>query len=403
MDLAAVAALRSEEGRRLLASLPPYEESSALAVGARLRRAGHDAALVSAALTQSRLRERAVAKLGPVAATLLLTADGLEQASRAEVAAAHADRFSRAGLRRVADLCCGVGADLLALGAAGLDVTGVEHDEVTAAVAAANVEALGLSARVAVVLGEAEELPLGGYDGVFVDPARRSGRGRLLDPAAWSPPWSFVRALPERVGSVGAKLAPGIAHGLLPATAEAEWVSVGGEVKECALWTGALSSGVRRRATRLPAGVTLTGDGVRRADAGPLGRWLYEPDGAVIRAGLVADVADHVGGALVDREIAYVTAERLVPTPFARAYEVEETLPFSVKRLRSRLADRGVGRLTVKRRGSPVDPDSLRRQLRLRGDAEATVVLTRVGGAPTALLVRPVPVSPAASPALPRG
>ena len=403
MDLAAVAELRTEEGRALLASLPPYDESAALAVGARLRRAGHDAAVVSAALTQSRLRERAVAKLGPAAAGMLLTADGLEQASRAEVAAAHADRFARAGLHRVADLCCGIGADLLALGSAGLDVTGVEHDEVTAAVAAANVEALGLESRVAVVVGEAEELPLGGFDGVYVDPARRSGRGRLLDPAAWSPPWSFVRALPDRVASVGAKLAPGIAHGLLPATAEAEWVSVGGEVKECALWTGGLSSGVRRRATLLPSGVTLTGDGVRRAAAGPLGRWLYEPDGAVIRAGLVADVADQVGGALVDREIAYVTAERLVPTPFARAYEVEETLPFSVKRLRSRLAERGVGRLTVKRRGSPVDPDSLRRQLRLRGDAEATVVLTRVGGAPTALLVRPVPVSPAASPALPHG
>ena len=403
MDLAAVEALRSEEGRRLLASLPPYDESAALAVGARLRREGHDAGLVSAALTQARLRERAVGKLGPVAGRLLLTADGLEQATRAEVAAAHADRFVHAGLRRVADLCCGIGADLVALGSAGLDVTGVDHDAVTAAVAAANVETLGLGGRVAVVLGEAEELPLGGYDGVFVDPARRSGRGRLLDPAAWSPPWSFVRALPERVGSVGAKLAPGIAHGLLPATAEAEWVSVSGEVKECALWTGALSSGVRRRATLLPSGATLTGDGVRRADAGPLGRWLYEPDGAVIRAGLVADVADQVGGALVDREIAYVTAARLVPTPFARAYEVEETLPFSVKRLRAWLAERGVGRLTVKRRGSPVDPDSLRRQLRLRGDAEATVVLTRVGGVPTALVVRPVPVSPAASPALPLG
>jgi hypothetical protein len=238
---------------------------------------------------------------------------------------------------------------------------------------------------------------------VFVDPARRSGRGRLLDPGQWSPPWSFVRGLPERVGAVGAKLAPGIAHGLLPVAAEAEWVSVGGEVKECALWTGALSSGVRRRATLLPAGVTLTGDGVRRADAGPLGRWLYEPDGAVIRAGLVADVAEQVGGALVDREIAYITADALVPTPFARAYEVQDTMPFSVKRLRSYLAERGVGRLTVKRRGSPVDPESLRRQLRLRGDAETTVVLTRVGGRPTALVVAPVPVSPAASPALPLG
>ena len=403
MDLAAVEALRSEAGRRLLASLPPYEEQAALTVGARLRREGHPPELVSAALTQARLRARAVGKLGPGAADLLLTPDGLEQASGREVAEGHARRYADAGLHRVADLCCGIGADLLALGRAGLDVTGVERDPVTAAVAEANVATAGLAGRVAVVVGEAEELPLAGYAGVFIDPARRSSRGRLLDPGAWSPPWRFVRDLPARVPAVGAKLAPGISHGLLPVTAEAEWVSVGGEVKECALWTGALSSGVQRRATLLPAGVTLTGDGVRRAAAGPLGRWLYEPDGAVIRAGLVADVADLVDGALVDREIAYITGDRLVPTPFARAYEVEETLPFSVKRLRAMLSARGVGRLTVKRRGSPVDPESLRRQMRLRGDEEATVVLTRVGGTPTVLVVHPVPVSPAASPALPLG
>jgi hypothetical protein len=194
----------------------------------------------------------------------------------------------------------------------------------------------------------------------------------------------------ERVPATGAKLAPGIPHAVLPAGTEAEWVSVGGDVVECAMWCGPLASAAPRRATLLPSGATVTGTGSARAPVGPVGRWLHEPDGAVIRAGLVAEVAEPLGATLLDATIAYLSTQEAVSTPFARSYEVTDVLPFGLKRLRTLLRERGVGAVTVKKRGSAVEPEALRRQLRLRGDAHATVVLTRVAGAPTVLLVEPV-------------
>jgi hypothetical protein len=160
---------------------------------------------------------------------------------------------------------------------------------------------------------------------------------------------------------------------------------------ECGLWFGPLAGPHPRRATLLPSGATVSGDGTQRAPTGPVGRWLHEPDGAVIRAGLVAEVAQDLDATLIDPSIAYLTTGRPVRSQLATTYEVNDVLRFGVKRLRTYLRERGVGRLTVKKRGSAVDPETLRRQLRLSGDAEATVVLTRVAGVPTVLVVRPVP------------
>ena len=196
----------------------------------------------------------------------------------------------------------------------------------------------------------------------------------------------------------GAKVAPGIPHAAVtglasgagvPPAIEAEWVSVGGEVKEAALWFGPLATATRR-ATVLPAGATLVDSGLGPPPAGTPGDWLYEPDGAVIRAGLVGEVVAALpGGRLLDPTIAYVAADALVRTPYARAYRVTDVLPFSLARLRALLRSRGVGRVTVKKRGSAVDVEALRRDLRLSGPGEATVVLTRLAGAPTVLLCEP--------------
>ncbi len=118
-------------------------------------------------------------------------------------------------------------------------------------------------------------------------------------------------------------------------------------------------------------------------------RWLYDPDGAVVRSHLVAELADELDATLLDPTIAYLAADRLTPSPFGRAYEVSDVLPFSVKRLKAVLRERGVGRLTVKKRGSAVTPEELRQLVKPRGDAEATVFLTRVAGAPTMLIAQP--------------
>jgi hypothetical protein len=173
---------------------------------------------------------------------------------------------------------------------------------------------------------------------------------------------------------------------------EAEWVSFRGEVKEAALWSPHLATTARRATVIGVRGLaTLTvEDDPGSPGTGPVGRYLLEPDGAVIRAGLVTAVAAAVHGRLVDEHIAFVTTDHAITTPYARAFEVLEELPFHEKQLRAALRERRIGRLTIKKRGVEAVPEQLRRRLGLRGDAEGTLVLTRVSGRGTALLVRPL-------------
>jgi THUMP domain-like len=242
---------------------------------------------------------------------------------------------------------------------------------------------------------DATRTELGGYGGAFVDPSRRTSSGkRLLDPREGSPPLSFVLELARRMPGVGLKTAPGIPHHLVPEGAEAQWVSVDGDVVEAGLWFGVLArEGIRRSALVLDGeggAVEVNDDGLTVPDVADVGQVLYEPDGAVIRSGLVGQVAAVVQGRLLDRSIAYVTSDRKVATPLATAYVVEDVFPFQLKALRTWLRDRSVGRLTIKKRGTAVEPEQLRKQLRLSGDAEQTIVLTRVSGRQSVLAVRPL-------------
>lgn len=389
VEIAAFEALLTPDGQALLADIGDVDEAALLATASRLRDR-HPADLVGAALTQARLRMRARPKFGSGAARMYFTPHGLEQATRTTVAAHRADRF--AGLQGVLDLSCGIGGDLLALGRAGVRVTGVDRDPLTVAVARANVRAFGLEDLVSVRLGDATEQDTASYAAVFADPGRRTARGRVFDPKAYEPPLDTVLELAGRAGAACVKVAPGIPHEAIPAHAEAEWISDTGEVKEAALWLGALAGPVRHRATLLNSRGTATlvaGDGAEPPPVGNWGRYLYEPDGAVIRAHLVAEVVALVDGTLADPNIAYVTSDHLVRTPFATAYEIDEVLPFSLKRLRTALRARDAGPLTIKKRGSAVDVERLRRDLRTAGRTSATVVLTRVGTAPYALICRP--------------
>jgi hypothetical protein len=383
--------LRTAEGAALLdeAAARGVGDDQVLGTTTALRSGGHSPDLVAAAVETLRLRARGVAKFGADADAMFFTPAGVEQATRSTVAAHRARRFTLAGTPHVMDLCCGIGGDLISLARAGVQVTGVDADPLTAAVAAANVEALGLSSLVTVECADVLGLDLAAVPAAFCDPARRSGGRRVFDPSAYSPPWDFLMTLARTVPRAAFKVAPGIDHALVPAGVEAEWVSDGGDVKEAALWCGELA-GVPRRATLLPAGVTLTGTGSEVAPVGPVGDWLYDPDGAVVRSHLVAELADSIGATTVDPTIAYLTSAALVETPFARAYRVDEVMPFSLKRLRAALRTRGVGRVEIKKRGSALDVEQLRRDLRLAGDGDATVVLTRVAGKPTVLLCTPM-------------
>ncbi|GAA2894907.1 class I SAM-dependent methyltransferase [Streptomyces mexicanus] len=387
--LDAFAALLTPEGRALLEEVHGTDPADELAVATRLRRE-HPAALVSAALGQTRLRQRAVAKFGAEdARRMFFTPNGVEQSTRASVAAYRAGRFRALGIGRVADLCCGIGGDAIALARAGIRVLAVDRDPLTAAVARANAEALGLDGLIEVREADVTDVDVSPYDAVFVDPARRGGRGRIFDPEAYSPPLSWAVGTALKAPRAALKIAPGIPHEAVPAQAEAEWISDGGDVKEAVLWFGTEPGAVR--ATLLPGPRTLRGRGLPDPAVRPVGRYLYEPDGAVIRAHLVAEVAEDVDGGLIDPTIAYVTADALRPTPYATAYEITDRLPFSVKKLKALLREREVGTLTVKKRGSAVEPEELRRKVlpKPHGRNTATVFLTRVAGAPAMLLGHP--------------
>ncbi|WP_062380544.1 THUMP-like domain-containing protein [Demequina pelophila] len=369
-----------------LRDLPPSEE---LRTGERLRREGHDGALVAAAMTLASLRAQARTRLGPRADALALSRAGLEQATRARVAALHADRFEEAGSRLVADLTCGLGLDALALAERGIGVVAFELDPGTAVLAAHNLapypHATVENADSLAALARHE------VDAVFADPARRTARGRRHDPADYSPPLDAVLDLRHGVAALGVKAGPGLPHEAVPPGMEAQWVSVDGDVVEVGLWAGAAArrEGHAALVLRGDEAHEIAGD-THRADAGDLGEYLLEPDGAVIRAGLVGVLADHIGARLVDPQIAYLTTDSPAATPFARAYRVLDRLPLDVKVLKRDLRARGVGRVEIKKRGVDLTPEQLRPRLALKGDAAATLVLTRLDGRHAALLVEPV-------------
>jgi len=383
VDLEAFRWLLTDDGQNLLARAGALEGDE-LRAQAALRRSA-DPEQVAAALTQVELRRRAEPKFGASAARMYFTPDGLEQATRAAVAEHRAARLAAFEAKTLIDLGCGIGGDLLAGSTAGLICAGVDLDPVRVAVAEANLHALDLPG--AVMVADATRVDTSPFDVAYADPARRSGSGRTFRADDWQPPWSFVEGLLTRDACV--KVAPGIPHALVPAGVEAEWVSDGGEVKEAALWSGRLAS-TARRATVIGDGglATLTDDDDPGAEVRAVGQFLYEPDGAVVRAGLVTAVAHGVNGGLIDPHIAYVTSDESFRTPFARGYQVLEELPFREKQLRAALRERGVGRLTIKKRGVDVVPEQLRKRLDLSGEADATIVLTRVAGRGTALLVR---------------
>jgi hypothetical protein len=392
VDRAELVELLSPEGLRLLDGLPAWDSKADIVkTVAQLRREGHPSGLVATVLSQSKLRAKARAKFGEFASRMLFTEAGLEQATRLRVAALHAGRFSRAGITHVADLGCGIGGDALAMAAIDLEVTAAEADEVTAAIAAYNLTPFS---RVQVLHARAEDVPLGGIGGAWLDPARRTTTGgttrRISDAADYSPSLDFAFGLAERM-PVGVKLGPGTDRDVIPAESEAQWVSLDGDVVELGVWLGQLARpGIRR------AALVIRGDAAHEltaaadsedAPTGPIGDYLYEPDGSVIRARLIGDLARANGAWMASAGIAYLTADAPFESAFAQGFRVLERLPADERQLRQALQARRVGTLEIKKRGTDVDPAALRTRLKLRGDESATIVLTRELGRHVALLV----------------
>lgn len=391
MNVETAAWLVSSDAAGALALADAEPDPESLGAATRLRRS-LPPERAAAVLDQVALRRRAVRKAGAAASALFWTAAGLEQATRPAVAARRAARLVALGATELVDLGCGLGLDALAARVAGLAVTGVEIDPVTAVLAAANLTS-GDGPPARVVTGDAVDVApglLAGGAAVFCDPARRTAAARTWRVEDFTPPWAFVEGLLDGSRIACVKLGPGLPLGLIADTVEAEWLSAGGDVVEAALWAGPGTRPGLRRA--VVDGMELERDAALAAPpVGELGAFVYEPDGAVIRAGLVPAVAELVAGWRLHDGVAYLTASDFVPTPWTTAFEVLEVLPYREKALRAWVRAEGVGTLEIKKRGVDADPAALRKRLRPSGPNAATLILTPTPKGAVAVVARRVP------------
>jgi SAM-dependent methyltransferase len=281
----------------------------------------------------------------------------------------------------VADLGCGIGGDTLALARAGLTVIAVENDPLRLAMARANAAARGVAERIRFQEGDALSAPVADARAAFADPSRRSGDRRHLDPEAYSPALSALRARFPADFPLAVKLAPGVpARSVEPVEAEIEFVSVLGELKECVAWFGPLRTATRR-ASVLPAGATFVSSRpALEQSLSDAGAFVYDPDPAVVRAGLAMPLAGELGLRPLDHLVALFSSDRLVPSPFLRAFRVEAADRFHPGRLRDHLRERSVGRVTFIKRGTAIDTEALSKKLKLAGEGHRVVLLARLAG-----------------------
>ena len=437
-------ALLAPQGRELLARLEASQAGhagqagNALALAERLRRE-YPADLVALAMAQQELRRTAEAKFSR-AADMLFTRAGYEQSSSEAVARYRAARLIEAIGRdnaRIADLCCGIGGDLIAL-AAGARVLAVDRDETHARLARHNAAVYAEADRVTTMVADVRDVPLAGIDAVFIDPARRSGPAaasaagtRRFRAGLSEPPLDWCAHLAKTVPAVCVKAAPGIPGEVIPDGWEAEFIAEGRDLKEAVLWSPALTPrppgdpAPKRRATVLAAtapGQPAHADTLLPHPGAPVplrepGEYLLDPNPAVTRAGLVEDLARRLatsaeagsaeagsaeagsagghgtaassvkaGIAKIDQRIAFLTLDRPVATPFARTLRVLYSAPWHEKQFARRLRDLDVGAVDIRRRGLAGDVDQIRRRLKLSGTARATVVITRVNNQPWGLI-----------------
>ena len=374
-------ALLGPAGQQLLGYLRQQDVNARdmLRLGTRLREQ-YPAELAAAGLAQHELRCSATPKFGR-AMEMFFTRPGLEQAS-GELAARH--RSARyAGARNAADLCCGIGGDLVSL-AADRPVLAVDRDALALRIARANCEVYGVSGNVRTALADVRDTDLADLDAVFIDPARRTDRGRLRAGNS-EPTLGWCIGLADRVRQVGIKAAPGLRHDAIPSGWELEFVAVGRDLKEAVAWSPALA-GAARRATVLPGGHTLTPGPGEPVEVRMPGEFLLDPNPAVTRAGVVQELARMLGATQIDRQIAFLCTSHPVHTPFARTLRVIDSAPWNSRQLPARLRALDIGAVDIRRRGLAGDVEKLHRRLRLTGSRRATLVMTRVADQPWGLV-----------------
>jgi hypothetical protein len=382
-----VAYLSGEEGARALSEVAGYRltDTTRIADIASARAGFGERAAVLIETTL--LRRKAEAKFADPSAWLF-TDEALQQATATSVAAHRARRLVGA---TVHDVTCSIGTEIAALRDSAARVVGSDVDPVRLAMARHNLARDGDE----VTLCLADALwPVTRDTVVIADPARRSGGRRRFDPRDYAP---ALDALLDVYANreVVVKCAPGIDFDQirrLGFVGEIEVTSAAGGVREACLWSRGLAEpGVTRRATLLDRGEEVTDADGDDCSVGPAGRWIVDPDGAVVRAGLVRHYGARHGLWQLDPHIAYLSGDELPEG--VRGFEVLDELDYGERVLRQALSMRDVGAVEILVRGVDVDPDLLRPRLRLRGSQRLSVVITRIGsgaaGRAVAFICRP--------------
>lgn len=368
-------------------------DPSSLAAGERLRKT-FGPELSAWALTQVELRRSAVKKLER-ADEMWFTRAGMEQATRTDVARWRAARFVEAGLKRVWDVGCGIGSDAMAFAEAGLEVVAVDADPETVEIASHNLALVGAGPA---VLARAEDLDIPETDAVFLDPARRTSRGRTWNVADFTPPWELVLSYLESPRFVAVKLGPGVPKELLPKGMEWCWVSHNGDVVEASLWNRvpervvaarvcAQSTSGEAKATEIEQSVPYRSRLRAGCEVRSPGAYVGEPDGAAIRAGLIAEAVGESESWLLAEGVAYVSSDEPIPGGWVTNFKVIDVLPYDRRVLQKYVREQGIGRLEIKKRAIDVDPAALRKQLKPKGPNTATIILTPTVDGARALVV----------------
>lgn len=343
----------------------------------------------------SALRRRAEQKFAH-GSEMFFTKPQLEQASSEPVAQYRAERFAAAGETLVHDPCCGIGSDALALARAGLRVAAADCDPVALHFARANAEVNGLSAQITFREADCGREPPPAGGAIFLDPARRRGSRRIIRPEEWSPAPADVRRALEGRSSAALKLSPAVELAELlehfPAPDEIEILSYLGEAKETVFWYGKAAGSAARRATILPSGASYAGAEHAQAAHGELQAWVFDPDPALVRAGLLGAFAAEHGLVTLDPQIAYLTGPERVDSPFVDAFRVLACEALDPRKMRALLREHQAGELLIRKRGIAERPQALSQRFlpKKLGARRLTMVATRLGDRHVGILAEQV-------------
>jgi SAM-dependent methyltransferase len=399
---AAVDFLLSTRGQEALSQLGTVEDLSdprTVALLMDLRRS-FSAEEAAALLTMARLHQKARNKF-PSADQLYFTAESLEQATH-QVIAEHRAHWihQHAPPGSVLDLGCGIGGDTLAL-ARYRPVIAYETSSTRLRFAQANAKTMGLAGQVEFHLKDwtaalmAGKLP--STAAAFADPARRVNGRRVFSLYQMQPPLDDLLRLARQIPALGVKVAPGVQDEEIPGECGVEFISHERTCKEAVLWFGPLADGPTQRWASVHDGERWhrLNASLRPPPLGPLepGQYLHEPDPAVIRAGAFWELCEMLGAHLFDAQIAYLVGNRpgkgSAAQPFVQSFQIDEILPGSLKQINRRLQALNIGQVELKKRGAPIEPETLRPRLKLvPGGRDAVIFWTRQGDQRLNLLAR---------------